>query len=420
MIIACFSFLIFLFSFFPMKSLFFFHGIKFFLLHKEIKKEPLKQKKFNQSMTTKFVFQSPTLKNLFRAYKNEQRQEQDSAVSSVAPSNSTCLENDFIVKTKTFPVSKTKAIQVLPPNNDLQSRVQKIQVQEQNQLPPPSQQLFKETHILVENIDTINAALCLRTVSNSKEQKQNENNDDSSSSRKDTVVALSFANDEIPGGYYRGGARAQEEDLCRTIPELYDSLIVNNKSFYPLLEGEAILSQDLFVLRNAKNANSTRPNYSMSEFVLKNAPQIVSKTKDDENDEGGKKSEQEQQKQQQDPSIFFDSIPKISIITAAMPRGLGDKRPAGGFMNPESAWHKTVSLRVRAVLTAAKISGKKDLVLGAWGAGAFNNNPKYVAQIFRDHLTENAEFVGFFDRIVFAIIDPLGTGNLKPFLEVFS
>jgi uncharacterized protein (TIGR02452 family) len=71
-------------------------------------------------------------------------------------------------------------------------------------------------------------------------------------------------------------------------------------------------------------------------------------------------------------------------------------------------------MRVDTVLYAAVKSQRPNLVLGAWGCGAFGNPAAPVAAIFRDRLSSE-EFRGCFKTVVFAIIDPLGTGNLRPF-----
>jgi hypothetical protein len=73
-----------------------------------------------------------------------------------------------------------------------------------------------------------------------------------------------------------------------------------------------------------------------------------------------------------------------------------------------------MSLRIRAALNAARHSGHANIVLGAFGCGAFGNPPVPTAAIFRDIL-ESAEFRGCFQRIVFAIIDPQQSGNFQPF-----
>nr|CAE7221395.1 NPHP3 [Symbiodinium pilosum] len=100
-----------------------------------------------------------------------------------------------------------------------------------------------------------------------------------------------------------------------------------------------------------------------------------------------------------------------SMITAAMPDGSPTPR--------SSEWTSTVTVRIRAVLHAALQSGHPNLVLGAWGCGAFGNPPREVAQLFCQQLASD-DFRGAFDSVVFAIIDPKGDGNLRPFREVLQ
>jgi uncharacterized protein (TIGR02452 family) len=54
------------------------------------------------------------------------------------------------------------------------------------------------------------------------------------------------------------------------------------------------------------------------------------------------------------------------------------------------------------------------LILGAWGCGVFQNDPRQVARVFADHL---AVCGAAFERIVFAI--PRGGRNLSAFQAVF-
>lgn len=46
--------------------------------------------------------------------------------------------------------------------------------------------------------------------------------------------------------------------------------------------------------------------------------------------------------------------------------------------------------------------GKKQIILGAWGCGDFNNDPHIVAKIYRDEINKRA---GHFQHIVFAILN---------------
>eukprot|EP00438_Fugacium_kawagutii_P009418 Skav202029 [mRNA] locus=scaffold1138:194102:194554:- [translate_table: standard] len=108
------------------------------------------------------------------------------------------------------------------------------------------------------------------------------------------------------------------------------------------------------------------------------------------------------------------ALGSVTILTAAMPCGAADRRPKGGWAH--SDWAVDVTLRIRSVLHAAKCSGHPNLVLGAFGCGAFGNPTRPVAAIFREQLM-SPEFRGVFSKVVFAIIDPMGTGNLKPFRE---
>ncbi len=198
---------------------------------------------------------------------------------------------------------------------------------------------FEVTEICCANIDTLSAALALGDA-----------------------CALNFANAEIPGGRYRSGGLAQEEDLCRLLPQLYPAL----KSFqYPIPPGVTLITRNLEAVR-------------------------------------------------QPGSYTVDiSLGQVTILTAAMPYA-PDRRPKGGWAT--SDWAVTVTLRIRSVLHAAKFSGHANVVLGAFGCGAFGNPTRPVAAIFRE-LLMSLEFRGCFSKVVFAIIDPMGTGNLKPFKE---
>jgi hypothetical protein len=175
---------------------------------------------------------------------------------------------------------------------------------------------------------------------------------------------LNFANAEIPGGRYRHNARAQEEDLCRLLPQLYDSLV---GARYPIAPGSALVSRRLAAVR------------------------------------------------QPGTYALCDRLGEVTIVTAAMPCGIADHRPKGGWAN--SAWAFEVTPRLRAVLHAARSTGHANVVLGAFGSGAFGNPPAAVAAIFRDELASPA-FRGAFATVAFAILDPLGQGNLRPFVAI--
>jgi uncharacterized protein (TIGR02452 family) len=59
--------------------------------------------------------------------------------------------------------------------------------------------------------------------------------------------------------------------------------------------------------------------------------------------------------------------------------------------------------RVLKVLAVAARHGREAVVLGAWGCGAFGNDPAMVADLFAGALADN--FRGAFARVTFAIVD---------------
>jgi uncharacterized protein (TIGR02452 family) len=75
--------------------------------------------------------------------------------------------------------------------------------------------------------------------------------------------------------------------------------------------------------------------------------------------------------------------------------------------------------RIQRVLGIARAYGYEALVLGAWGCGAFANDPLRTAKNFRDVL--DGEFAGDFSEVVFAITDWSPERRfLGPFCKVFS
>jgi uncharacterized protein (TIGR02452 family) len=60
-------------------------------------------------------------------------------------------------------------------------------------------------------------------------------------------------------------------------------------------------------------------------------------------------------------------------------------------------------LRVDKVLTLAAGHGHADVVLGAWGCGAFGNDGHSIAALFRKAF--DGRFAGVFEQVVFAITD---------------
>ncbi|WP_051203970.1 TIGR02452 family protein [Hugenholtzia roseola] len=81
----------------------------------------------------------------------------------------------------------------------------------------------------------------------------------------------------------------------------------------------------------------------------------------------------------------------------------------------------TLRKRMEKFLLLAKRKGHRDLVLGAWGCGVFQNSPTQVAALFYEALLETPRFEGAFRKVVFAFYNPDPTSaNFAAFAERFG
>ena len=80
---------------------------------------------------------------------------------------------------------------------------------------------------------------------------------------------------------------------------------------------------------------------------------------------------------------------------------------------------EAMAVRIDRVLSIAAAHGQDTLVLGAWGCGAFGNDPATIAALFRDAIA--GRHAGAFAAIVFAITDwSDGRRFLGPFADAFG
>lgn len=179
-------------------------------------------------------------------------------------------------------------------------------------------------------------------------------------------LALNFANGIHPGGGFLHGAKAQEEVLCRS-SALYLTLVGD-----PMYEA---------------HKRRTSPDSTDWSIYSPNVPVFRS-------DDGKPLAEPW----------------SLSFITCAAPYA-----PTIGL----SIAADLLKARIHRILAIAEAYGYSTLVLGAWGCGAFGNDPGRTARDFRQAL-EN-EFGGSFSEIVFAITDWSAERKfIGPFRDVFS
>ena len=179
-------------------------------------------------------------------------------------------------------------------------------------------------------------------------------------------LALNFANGIHPGGGFLGGARAQEEVLCRS------------SALYPTLVGDEMY---------AKHRRRPQPDSTDWAIYSPNVP--VFRT-----DDG--------------TTLVHPWL--LSFLTCAAPYAPDIGQPAAGDL---------LRRRIHRLLSIAHAYGHPALVLGAWGCGAFGNDVQRTAIDFR-HALEN-EFNGAFSDVVFAITDWSPDRKfLGPFRDVFA
>ena len=180
-------------------------------------------------------------------------------------------------------------------------------------------------------------------------------------------LALNFANGTETGGGFLRGATAQEETLCRS-SALFATLVDDpmydfhrQHELWAASSDWAILSPDVPVFRD-------------------------------------------------DQGMELDAPWLLSFITCAAPYAPGVGQPQAGDM---------LQKRIGRVLSIAQAYGYEDLVLGAWGCGAFKNDARRTARDFRSAL--EGEFAGAFQEVVFAITDWSPERRfLGPFRDAYS
>jgi uncharacterized protein (TIGR02452 family) len=111
-----------------------------------------------------------------------------------------------------------------------------------------------------------------------------------------------------------------------------------------------------------------------------------------------------------DDGTPLDQTWRLSVLTCAAPYAPTVGQPRAGDL---------LQARIQRVLAIARAYDYPALVLGAWGCGAFGNDPERTARDFREALTE--AFAGAFTEVVFAIADWSPERRfLAPFREVFA
>lgn len=90
---------------------------------------------------------------------------------------------------------------------------------------------------------------------------------------------------------------------------------------------------------------------------------------------------------------------------------------SGRFYDREKA-KEIHDKRIESIINCAIVNGVKNIVLGAFGCGAFHNNPDDVSESFRRCLIDDEKRF-YFDSISFSIIG-YNTINIDAFANAFN
>jgi len=184
------------------------------------------------------------------------------------------------------------------------------------------------------------------------------------------IVAMNFASNKHVGGGYLRGASAQEEDCCRLFPTLYPSLhkatYINPTtkkltSIYPFDKRNVIVTPNVLLMRDRKDYNLLPDNQMIAVTFVSAAA----------------------------PNLRYENFNANMVNTAL----------------------KTTILA--PINTDIKFDNPKDncLILGAWGCGAYCNDPV----VMRNHMRSAvSKYGGYYDKVIFAIPDTK-EGNYKVF-----
>ena len=193
---------------------------------------------------------------------------------------------------------------------------------------------------------------------------------------KDRVAILNFASGTNPGGGVTKGSNAQEESICRV------------SSLYPKLNTNFLINKFYQYHRDKKDCfYSNKIIYTNDVLIFREDSAPYNLLGENE---------------------FF-----VDVISS----------PAPNLRNlekiNESELLEILVKRIIRILEIAVINNDRNIVLGAFGCGAFANPPEIVAKAFKKVIFDR-DYRKHFNTIVFAIIDNKYTNNFEIFNSILK
>ena len=228
-------------------------------------------------------------------------------------------------------------------------------------------------NVQVVNADTLDTAISLSkepviaTTASSSKARIN--------AKERRVCILNLASERSPGGGWLNGALAQEESICYR-----SSLALSlHRKYYPFGNLDAIHTPDVVIIRDEYQTGH----------------QLIDL--------------------QSRPVSDLDVVSVVSVAALRSPPTTrkqsilaGEIAERDSFANAED--RELTKSKMRLTLRICALQGHSRIVLGAMGCGAFRNPAEDVAICWREVLGE-VEFVGWFERVVFAVLDKGSAGT---------
>ncbi|TFK74678.1 hypothetical protein BDN72DRAFT_949291 [Pluteus cervinus] len=213
-----------------------------------------------------------------------------------------------------------------------------------------------KTEYSILEISTLDGARYLSTPSTSPIPAPNKK-----------IGILNFASAKKPGGGFLNGAQAQEESIARS-SNLYPTLMTETaQKFYSL------------------HAKDHKEGYYTHAMVYSPRVQVF------RNDEGD----------------WLESVQVDVLTSPAVNAGVVRKSLQGRLQAKltEERIRRVMRARMGRILYLFEKEGVRDIVLGSFGTGVFQNDINVVATLWAELLAiKGARFEKSFDRVVFAIL----------------
>lgn len=172
---------------------------------------------------------------------------------------------------------------------------------------------------------------------------------------------LVFANASNPGGRYSEGTPAQEESICRRT----NLVSCFSKMSYPIPEFGSFYLKNLGIIRDTENNNYN----------------------------------------------YFNNVITADCVLSAAYHG----PPIDNEDRLCDGYRERTKIKIEQILNAFLENGNYNIVLGAFGCGAFGD----IAIIFKQVLSSK-QYKGRFENVIFAVLKDVGGQNYKTFVNVFQ